>query len=263
MVQHSSRLAWIPGLSLFLLLGAAGCAEIASGPQGTSVDALGRPSLEAAKAVPLKVSAGEIWSMSSRYFGEIEFTFENPSGKWIRVEQVALDFGSVQNNQAVYFPWGTQLKSWADATSQRNAIKNANDATALALIGVGGALVSVAAPRGAGGLRVLGGMASLGAVMTMLAANVEAEAGAADSAPHFGGDHLFAGPFDVPPGLFVKRWLVINTPDQPALKCLTSVTMTYALADKTSHRVALVFRSIGSQWQQNVCPRQENFGSAP
>lgn len=246
-------------MSLFLLLGLAGCAEIASGPQGTSVDALGRPSLEAAKAAPLKVSAGEISSMSSRYFGEIEFTFENPSGKWIRVEQVALDFGSEQNNQAVSFPWGTQLKSWAVATSQRNAIQGANYATTLALLGVSGALVSAAAPRGAEGLHVLGGMASLGAVATMLAANVEAESAAADSGPQFGGDHLFAGPFDVPPGLFVKRWLVINTPDRPALKCLTSVTMTYALADKTSHRVALVFRWIGSQWQQDICPHQENL----
>jgi hypothetical protein len=244
---------------MFLVVGVAGCAEISSGPQGTSVDALGRPSLEAAKAAPLQVSAGEVSSMSSQYFDEIEFTFENPSGKWIRVEQVALDFGSQQNNQAVYFPWGTQLKSWADATSQRNAIKDANYASMLALLGVGGALVSAAAPRGADGLHVLGGIASLGAVATMLAANVKAEAGAVDSGPHFGGDHLFAGPFDVPPGLFVKRWLVINTPDRTALRCLTSVTMTYALADKTSHRVALVFRRIESPWQKNVCPHQENF----
>ncbi len=259
----SSRLARISGLLLFLLLGSAGCAEIASGPHGTSVDALGRPYLEAAKAAPLKVSAGEIISMSSQYFGEIEFTFENPSGKWIRVEQVALDFGSEQNNQAVYFPWGTQLKSWADATSQRNAIKNANDATALAVLGLGGALVSASAPRGARGLRALGGMASLVAVTTMLAANVEAEAGAADGEPHFGEGHLFGGPFDVPPGLFVKRWLVINTPDQPALKCLTSVTMTYALADKASHRVVLPFRSPSSLWQQNVCPHAANLQREP
>jgi hypothetical protein len=260
---HSFRPAWISALFLFFLLGPAGCAEIASGPQGTSLDALGRPSPEAARAAPLRVSAGEIGTMSSQYFGEIEFTFENPSGKWIRVEQVALDFGSEQNNQAVHFPWGTQLKSWADATSQRNAIQDANDAKML--LGAGGAcaLVLAAAQRGADGLRVLGGTASPGAITTMLATNVEAESGAADSAPRFGGDHLFAGPFDVPPGLFVKRWLVINTPDQPALNCLTSVTMTYALADKTSHRVALAFRLIGSQWQQNVCPHEENLERQP
>lgn len=151
------------------------------------------------------------------------------------------------------------MKSWANATSQRNAIKDANYATTLVLLGVGGALVSAAAPRGADGQHALGGMASLEAVATMLAANVEAGAEAADGGPRFGGDHLFAGPFDVPPGLFAKRWLVINTPEQPALKCLTSVTMTYALADRTSHRVGLVFRWIGSQWQQNVCPHQENL----
>ena len=260
MLLHSSCVAWTSGV--FLLLGSARCAQIASGPQGTSVDTLGRPSVEAAKAAPLKVSAGEISTMSSRYFGELEFTFENPGGKWIRVEQVVLDFGSEQNNQAVYFPWGAQLKSWADATSQRNAIKDANAATALALIGVGGALVSATAPRGAG-LRKLGGMASLAAVMTMLAANVEAQTDAADSKPRFGGDHLFAGPFDVPPGLFVKRWLVINTPDQPALKCLASVILTYTLADKTSHRVALSFRSPGSQWQQDVCPQEGSFSGEP
>jgi len=192
--------------------------------------------------------------MSSPYFGQIEFTFENPTGEWITVERVALDFGSAKNNQAVLFPWGTRLDNWAAATSQRNAVRDANNALALELLAAGGA-VAGAAGRHARATRAAGGFASLAALTAMSATHAEARAETAEDVPIFEGSHLFNVPFDVPPGLFVKRWLVVNTPADPSLGCLTSVVMTYELSDKTSRRIALSIRNPGAfgEWQSNVC----------
>jgi hypothetical protein len=240
--------------TLFLFSHTAGCAHIASGEYGVSLDATGEPSPTASQAAKLRISAGEKTRMSSLYFGQIEFTFENPTGEWITVERVALDFGSAKNNQAVLFPWGARLDNWAAATIQRNAVRDANNALALELLAAGGA-VAGSAGRHAPAARAAGGFASLAALTAMSATHAEARAETAEDAPIFEGSHLFNVPFDVPPGLFVKRWLVVNTPADPSLSCLTSVVMTYELSDKTSHRIVLGIRNPGAtgEWQSNVC----------
>ena len=235
---------------------------MASGPHGTHLDAAGQPSATAAQAAKLKVSAREIPEMSSRYFGEIEFTLENPTAQWVRVDQVELDFGSPKNNQAVYLPWGSQLDNWLEATRQRNAIQEENDEMTLAMLGLGGLLVAAAASPRAGGLAAAGGLVTLGGVAGAAAsARDETVAPEADG-PVFRGRHLLAVPIEVPPGLFVKRFLVVNTPVDPGLGCFTKLIMSYELADKTTHRVAVQFRSgdsghAGSQWQASACPHAE------
>jgi hypothetical protein len=236
---------------------AGGCAQIANGPHGIYLDPNGHPSEPAARSAKLQISAGEVVDMSSPYLGEIEFTFENPTTKWIRVEKVQLDFGGEKANQAIGIPWGSQLESWAEAINQRNAIRNANRRTSLEILSLSGSLVSAAAPRNAHGALVAGGIASLGAATATYVAETQTRAEAAEHAPTFGHNHIFSGPFDVPPGLFAKRWLVASTPADPRLGCITSVTMIFELADKSSHHVALDFRAVErsppSLWQRENC----------
>jgi hypothetical protein len=239
---------------LCLFVASAGCAQIASGEYGVGVDATGKLSPTESQTAKLRISAGERTRMSSLYFGQIEFTFENPTGEWITVEHVALDFGSAKNNQAVLFPWGARLDTWAAATTHRNAVRDANNALALELLAAGGA-VAGAAGRHTPAARTAGGFASLAAMTAITATHTEARAETAEDVPIFEGSHLFNVPFDVPPGLFVKRWLVVNTPSDPSLGCLTSVVMAYELSDKTSHRIALSIRNPEAfgEWQSKAC----------
>jgi hypothetical protein len=54
--------------------------------------------------------------------------------------------------------------------------------------------------------------------------------------------------------LFTKRWIVLSTSADPKLGCISAVTLTYELADKTTHRVALAFRNTASsEWQRAAC----------
>jgi hypothetical protein len=124
-------------------------------------------------------------------------------------------------------------------------------------------MVSIgAAPGQPVGMRVVGGLASLGALAGVAAAATGEATAAAPDQPVFFGRHLFAVPIEVPPGLFVKRFIVVNTPGDPGLGCLSRLTMSYQLADKTTHRVTVGFRSGDtsrgvSRWQANACPRSE------
>jgi len=237
------------------------CASVASGPHGTYLDSAGQSSPAAARAAKLEVSAREIPEMSSRYFGEIEVTLENPTAEWVRVSKVGLDFGSPKINEAVYLPWGSQLDDWLEATRQRNAIEQENAAMVLMGLGLGASMVSAAAPAGTPGLRVAGGLATLGAWAGAVALASGGPAAGPDG-PVFVGRHLLALPIDVPPGLFVKRFIVVNTPADPGLGCLAKMIVSYELADQTTHRVAVGFRGAdasrgASQWQAGVCPRGE------
>ena len=254
---------WKPALVLFPL-GLSSCASVASGPYGTPLDTAGKPSAAEAQAAKLKVSAREIPEMSSRYFGEIEFTLENPTAEWVRVDKVALDFGGPKINQSVYFPWGSQLDNWLEATRQRNAVQEENVAMTLAVLGLGAGMVAGAAGGPGSGVRMAGGLVSM-AALAGAAAVATSESSASTpptEGPVFFGRHLFAFPIEVPPGLFVKRFVVVNTPDDPGLGCLSRLVIRYDLADKTTHLVAVDFRtgdaSRGrSLWQSNVCPHGE------
>jgi hypothetical protein len=93
------------------LQGVSGCAEIASGPTGTYLDAAGHPSAAAEDAAKLRVSCGEAVNLSSWNFGALEFTFENPTESWQRVEQVRPDFGGEKVNQAVSIRGGGRSRS--------------------------------------------------------------------------------------------------------------------------------------------------------
>jgi len=252
---------WKPTLVL-ASFGLTGCATVASGPYGTHLDAAGQPSAAAAQAAKLKVSAREIPEMSSRYFGEIEFTLENPTAQWVRVDKVMLDFGSPKNNQAVYLPWGSQLDNWLEATRQRNAIDQENAAMAFMILGLGGGLVSVAASPRAGAVGVIGGLATVATIASTAALATGEAAATTTDAPVFGGRHLLAVPIEGPPGLFVKRFLVVNTPGDFGLGCFTKLIISYELADKTTDRVAVRFRGGDtpnrvSRWQANACPYGE------
>lgn len=253
---------WKPALVLALLV-LVGCASMASGPHGTYLDAAGQPSVAATQAAKLKVSAREIPEMSSRYFGEIEFTLENPTAQWVRVDKVTLDFGSPQLNQSVYFPWGSQLDNWLEATRQRNVIEVENFAMAVAILGLGAGMVSIgSAPGVPTGVRIVGGLATAAALAGAAAVATSEPPAVAPEGPVFFGRHLFAVPIEVPPGLFVKRFVVVNTPGDPGLVCLNRLIVSYELADKSNHRVAVDFRVADgahgkSLWQANACPRGE------
>jgi hypothetical protein len=255
-LEESGRMflrCWSPLVMLISGLG-AGCATVSSGSYAGSVDEQGRP-LSRAADEPL-ISAGELTDLSSPYFGALEITFENESSEWIRITGVELDFGSPELNQAVFVPAGQDLQSWQDATSTRNAIAQTNRETALGLIALGAAVLGAVSDRGSAG-EVLGGLALLGSVTVLTVGEYAKGVKDSERVKLFPSTHLFGGPFGVPPGLFIKRWVVLNTQGVAQRQCLRAAYLAYDLGSRGRRRVRLDYGddAASSVWQRSVCQR--------
>jgi hypothetical protein len=220
--------AWV------LLLTLAGCASFRGGDYGVPVGAHSASTPQPLDKA-LLVSGGELSSLSSARFGALEITFENPGGEWIHVRRVGLDLGRPALNAAVTIPGGADLEAWLEATELRNAE---------------GLVASVAHEERSGAAPAVGAPPANGMLTVAVARGLSelAEAGDADQYPN---DHLMSVPFTVPPGLTIKRWIVLGTP--PGLACVSRVVLEYE-TEGGPRRVALTVNHAASLWQRRECP---------
>jgi hypothetical protein len=229
-----------------LFLCVTGCASIESAHPARPISPDGRPSQTRETASGLVVSGEELDELSSTHFGVLAFTFVNPTNDWVRIDNVALDFGSKPRNDSIVLPFGEEIASWELATSQRNAVHRANTTTLLSALMIGGAVTAAAGGRSTGGR--IGGLVALGAAGGLWAQALADKTSAVTFPPA----HLFATPFSVPPGLFSKKWVLLNGPKTPEVGCISAVVVEYDTS-KGRERVQLSFGRSGSYWQNAAC----------
>ncbi len=156
------------------------------GPLGEPVDEAGDKVAGPRALAVLHVSAEEIPALASPTFGFVEVTFENTGPSWIRIRNLALDFGDPGRAGGVQIPGGADLEAWRQATLQRLAL-------------FGGAVDATAA------------LFALGASVGGPTSQVRAIGGSSTDAAAFPEYHLLTLPIVIPPTLFTKRWVVLNT----------------------------------------------------
>jgi hypothetical protein len=242
------RRAWALGVVIAL---AGGCAELHSGAHAVPLGPDGRATPSVGLQSGLLISARQVADLSSRYFGAIEVTFENRSSQWVRIQQAALDFGSPERNAEVSVTAGEDLERWQEGTFRRNAIRAANDATTLDLLLFGAALTSTAAghsPVGAGAALV-----GAGAAVAIGARELEARAADAEAVSLYPASHLLSLPFSVPPGLAIKRWIVLHTGARVGRGCIRYANLEYVTDRAVQERVRLLFGAPSSEWQRPAC----------
>jgi hypothetical protein len=86
----------------------------------------------------------------------------------------------------------------------------------------------------------------------------KARADAAETPEPFPEDHLLSVPFAVPPGLFAKKWIVVNTRSHDPATCLRWANLDLDTEDGKHDRVRLTFGDDSSEWQAQSC-RHENL----
>lgn len=216
----------------------------------------------------LRISAGELEGLASTYFGAVEFAFENALPSWIEIDQLELDFGTPDQNRSVLIPWGADIETWQQATYERNAIRQANTEAALAVLGIAGAIGQASHPRGAAGR--IGGLLAVGALAGALAADSTGSRTTTDTGEmgasaveKFPAGSLLNLPIRIPPGLFVKRWLLLNTNEYPLGGCIHSVILSYRVSHTSgppeSHKALVNFKTRSSEWQTLSC--RANFAT--
>jgi hypothetical protein len=237
---------------MLAITGLTGCATVAEGNIAKPIDLGGHYLPSTTTGSGLVVHGRELTELSSPNFGVLEFTFENATDHWIRLDDVRLDFGDPVKNQGVTVPGGADMQAWQAATMKRNAVRSENAQTALAVIALGGAVA--AGGSHSGKVRAVATGAAVGAALATSAAATNA----AVAESLYPQDHLFAVPIAIPPRLFAQRWIALNTSAEINKTCLTWTILDYDTSEHQRERLVLTFRDrpTGSEWQSAACVAQ-------
>lgn len=201
----------------------------------------------------LLLSGQEVKSMASQHITQIDFTFENKTGKWIHIKSVKLNFGSQEANEAISIPVGADLDAWILAIKQNQAIKDHNFALAMASIGaVGAGLASTSG--NSQGQKNVGLFALAGASAALTVNSVRNQLSGLELAKIVPDTHILSSNFVVPPKLHTKKWVAIYTENPYELPYIDSITLEITTADNKIEKLKLPFRISGistSDWQKD------------
>lgn len=253
MTMHCIRFNTYRRVPILVLSAAvsSACASVPNAYYAKPMDLHGKLADEPRTASGLVISGEEIGSLSSPYFGVIHLTFENTTGEWIHVRSITLGFGGGLKDASVSVTAGEELASWSRAIDQRNAIRRTNTATALEILAFAGTAAAVARGRKPAG--VAGAAVAAGSVAALVAESTAARISAAESP--YPEEHLLNLPFSVPPRLFTKRWITLNTKEGAAVPCIDAMLIDFSTDRGQHERVWLKFRKIHSlsEWQTAEC----------
>ena len=241
----------------FVTLSLAGCASALRGNYAYPIDIQGHLSDSPATISDLVIRGRELNDLSSPYFGVLEISFENPTSRWIRVTRIGVDFRNRVKNAGVHVTLGEDAESWARATLQRNAVRQANTASGLEALAVSGALAQALAPKTAVGQA--GAAVAVGALGAAAVDEAAERASYAEDVPLSPSYHLFAVPISVPPNLFSKRWLLLNTDEAVQSSCVRGLTIDFETEAGPVEHVWLAFRGGPgrSEWQRAACYKND------
>jgi len=211
-----------------------GCATVEDKQYADFQDERGRTrSFEDYTIKGLRVTFERNDELSDANFDVVQMTFENQSSEWIRLKDITVDMGSEAKNKRVYVPGGRDLSAWAEATRQRKEIENHNDRVFLASF-VGTSAIIGATSKSSTSQAVAFGVAST--ALTVDAIQTISKTGKrVGDVGMYPDTHLLAGEIAIPPGLFQKRWIVLN-PKVPIRKFMIKAT-----EDNNDH-VTLAFK---------------------
>ena len=188
--------------TLFILISLSACVTTHPGVMSNSSD----------KSSSLLVSVDEDSSISDKYYAFLEYTFENTSTDWIKVKVARLGF----ENSTTEILVNDRLSSWLEGVELKLKKNQHNTAVILGSVAAVGGIA--AATSSNGNIQVAG----LGAMVGVTGAAVAIDVGNARRRAQSGEKglnqtvnvpktHVFV-PFEVAPGSYVKRWVVVRKP---------------------------------------------------
>jgi hypothetical protein len=150
----------------------------------------------------LVISGAVDSDLSTNYFGVIDFVFENKNtDQWMVIKDIKISFLTPEQNQNISIPLGARFSAWSQGITNLNEY-NKKKAAIIGFV-LGGALMANA---GSQSNRNIGAVAA-----TISVAELASGKNYKEMATYLPPDHLLSGDLLIPPGLFIKRWLVLNS----------------------------------------------------
>lgn len=198
------------------------------------------------KSEPDAVRFGELWVAAdtvnpycSPLFAPITIRFSNPTQKWISISKLGLSFGDSGLDEQINIVTGAGLVSWHAAMSNRIVEGNIRAHMFLTTLGVIGLGATASQNRS---VQTIGATAALGAGGVLTAKNFGAAALNLKSEGLVPDNHLLAGDFLVPPGLFTDRWILFNSLDDGSLPYLSKFSLRFSTNEEAVSEQFVGFR---------------------
>lgn len=213
------------------------------------------------KKTELNISAEINNDLSSEYFGMVEFTLENTTGRWLEIESISVDVGDERLRKSTKFTSGNELKAWSKAIKSRNEVRQYNKAVAYS------AILGLAAGASAfSDNRTIKNSADSTLALTLGSLTIDQMLTKKDQVEMnrlFPEDHLLAGGQLVPPELFIQSWLLINTTNAKRNELLTGLKLIVTYKSGRSERfgIALYPRNMKLavyDWQRKMFERKRD-----
>ena len=199
----------------------------------------------------LLISAEIDTIMSNRNFGFIRITIENTSDKWIRINKASLSFGSKIINNNVRFVSGNQLSYYLDAVKFLEKEKNkviAQNQAAWTGFAAGLAATAATVNNSSGQSSQYNSSLSinLGLINSLSISQMIKNRKKLKSSEIFPKGHLLHKDFVIPPGLFVRKWIVFNTTKHEKIGFLQKAFFRYKSKKGRTEKVVLFLRDKGT-----------------
>lgn len=236
-------------LFLSVIMFASGCATVRSGNYAVPTKESQSSRYEGTTKLGVRITGQEDIMLSSGHFAVVNFTFENRSRKWVSIKNVQLDFEDPVLNKEVVFPVGAQAAAWGKAMQEIAAVDAANTAAVLGTImAVGAVAGSVSENRN---VRTAGALGFATSATMLTAGAAMSEVNRAKLAAAVPDSHLLAEAFEIPPGLHVKKWILLYTENPYSIPYAETVLIKYDTANGRSEAAKLAFRQNrdASRWQ--------------
>jgi hypothetical protein len=246
-------------VTLFALLAAItlfiNCATVHNGEYAIPVDQKGHHKIDfnTKTGLDLIISSIEYESLSSKYFGVINITFENKSDEWVKIKKIIIDFGNDDKNKNIKITSGNELHYWAKSISKKREIAEFNKKIILGSIGIIG--LGVAGGTKNSNLKNIGSALFLGAATSLAVTEYNRNLNKIQNPRIFPENHLLSANFAIPPGLFVKKWIVLNSKNYRKTKIIDKVYLRCITEEGKSEKFKLVFRNFiqsNSLWQADL-----------
>ena len=242
-------------LLLWMAVMMIGCANIHTGEIASEVDERGNKvfSNSPDEKQNLVISASERVTHSSTYFAILDFTFQNNSNRWITAKDIAINFSDKILNREVKIVVGNDLNFWQEGITNLKAVKDYNKRLFLSSmfaigVGIAGASNSLDAKK-------LGGMTmSMGAI-GLAVEEYQDTMNSVERSMLVPSTHLLSGRVIVPPGLFLRRWLLIYTKYPDLIPFANKIQLSLNISGVGKKTYNVVFRGernvvLNSNWQK-------------
>ena len=200
----------------------------------------------------LKISTALINKLCSEYFGMVNLTFENKTDKWIRIKGVKVYFKDELIEQNVKITSGADILHWKKPMMSKLEIDDFNRKLLMGSLAVLGAGISSFSSDKY--MEMAGGAVLLGSLTSLSVNEYNKHIDTLENSRIFPENHLLYEDFVIPPGLFTKKWLLLNTQSHEEIPYIKNVFLEIEEDNGTirNYKIKLRNRSDKPVWQKNT-----------